>query len=87
MKAKGVCNLKKIKNTLQSQRDFYAALFPEQSQCCSRENDLMIEELDEAINDCYAMLQCSIDQNDKKEISYWRKLLQENKVQRRMLTA
>ena len=78
--------MKKIKNTLQSQRDFYVSLFPEQSQCC-KENKLAIEELDEAINDCYAMLQYSIDQNDKEEISYWRKLLQENKVQRRLLTA
>ena len=77
--------MKKVKNTLQSQRDFYAALMGE-SQCCG-EIKATIEELNEAINDCYAMLKYSIDQKDKEEISYWRKLLQENKVQRRLLTA
>lgn len=77
---------KKQKNTLQSQRDFYAAFMGDETQCCSME-EFSIEELDEAISDCMAMLQYSIDQNDKNEISYWRKLLQENKVQRRMLIA
>ena len=77
---------KKQKNTLQSQRDFYAALMGDETPCCAIEEST-IEELDEAIADCIAMLQYSIDQNDKSEISYWRKLLQENKVQRRMLIA
>ena len=77
---------KKQKNTLQSQRDFYAALMDDETPCCVIEEST-IEELDEAIADCIAMLQYSIDQNDKSEISYWRKLLQENKVQRRMLVA
>lgn len=77
---------KKQKNTLQSQRDFYAAFMGDETQCCSMEES-SIEELDEAISDCMTMLQYSIDQNDKNEISYWRKLLQENKVQRRMLIA
>lgn len=77
---------KKQKNTLQSQRDFYTALMGDEIPCCAVEESA-IEELDEAIADCIAMLQYSIDQNDKNEISYWRKLLQENKVQRRMLIA
>lgn len=77
--------MKEVKNTLQSQRDFYAAFMGE-PQCCER-TETTIEELDEAINDCYAMLQYSIDHKNKEEISYWRKLLQENKVQRRMLIA
>ena len=77
---------KKQKNTLQSQRDFYTALMSDETPCCAIEEST-IEELDEAIADCIAMLQYSIDQNDKNEISYWRKLLQENKVQRRMLIA
>ena len=77
---------KKQKNTLQSQRDFYAALMGDETLCCAIEEST-IEELDEAIADCIAMLQYSIDQNNKSEISYWRKLLQENKVQRRMLVA
>mgnify|MGYP000065425620 FL=1 len=77
---------KKQKNTLQSQRDFYAALMGDETPCYAIEEST-IEELDEAIADCIAMLQYSIDQKDKNEISYWRKLLQENKVQRRMLIA
>lgn len=77
---------KQYKQTLQSQRDFYAAFMGDESCCCA-ESIGMIEELDEAIADCNAMLQYSIDQDDKNEISYWRKLLQENKVLRRMLTA
>lgn len=48
-------------------------------------NQSTIEELDEAIDDCIAMLQYSIDVNNKDEIFFWRKLLQGNKVQRRML--
>lgn len=76
--------MKKQKQTLQSQRDFYFSLMGESP--CYDEHPATIEELDEGISDCYAMLQYSIDHNDKEEISYWRKLLQENKVQRRMLT-
>lgn len=78
--------MKREKQTLQSQRDMYFALMGEEP--CGGENECDTpDELNEAINDCYAMLQYSIDQNDREEISYWRKLLQENKVQRRMLTA
>ena len=77
---------KNQKQTLQSQRDFFSAFFGE--EVCGGEQSATIEELDAAINDCMAMLQYSIDHNDKSEISYWRKLLQENKVRRReMLTA
>ena len=78
--------MKKHKQTLQSQRDMYFALMGEEP--CGGENECAtLDELNEAIDDCYAMLQYSIDQNNKEEISYWRKLLQENKVQRRALTA
>ncbi len=71
--------------TLQEQRDFYAAMF---GDCCPQYAcNYTKDDFDEAILDCYSMLQYSIDQNNKEEISYWRKLLQENKVQRRMLTA
>lgn len=77
--------MKSQKQTLQSQRDFYFAFMGEPP--CYDDSSATIEELDEAINDCYAMLQYSIDLKDKNEISYWRKLLQKNKVQRRMLTA
>lgn len=81
---------KRQKDTLQAERKFYAAFMGDQPSCCyenSVEDSATIEDLDEAIADCNAMLQYSIDLNDKNEISYWRKLLQENKVQRRMLTA
>lgn len=77
---------KQQKQTLQSQRDFFSAFFGE--EVCSGEQSATIEELDDAINDCMAILQYSIDRNDKNEISYWRKLLQENKVcRRKLLTA
>lgn len=73
--------------TLQQQRDFYTALFGEES-CASYCNEKNTEEeINRAISDCYMCLQYAIDRNDREEISYWRKMLQENKVQRReMLT-
>lgn len=77
--------MKKQKQTLQSQRDFYFAFMGESP--CYDDHPATIEELDETISDCYEMLQYSIDHNDKEETSYWRRLLQENKVQRRMLVA
>ncbi len=73
-----------MKVTLQQQRDFYSAFMGE--EICLDQKEVSKEQLDEAISDCQSMLQYSIDQNWKEEISYWRKLLQENKVQRRMLT-
>lgn len=72
-----------FKETLQSQRDFYSAFFGE--EICGGECEVTIQEIDEAINDCIMMIDYSIDRGDKEEISYWRKMLQENKVQRRML--
>ena len=77
--------MEKKKQTLQSQRDFYFAFMGESP--CYDDHPATIEELDEAINDCYAMLQYSIDHDNREETSYWRKLLQENKVQRRMLVS
>ena len=74
-----------MKQTLKQQRDFYSELMGDQP--CPEPEEISKKELDEAILDCQSMLQYSIDQNWKEEISYWRKLLQENKVQRRMLTA
>lgn len=75
----------KLKVILQQQRDFYSAFMGE--QFCTEPEIVSKEELDKAIEDCRSMLQYSIDQNWKEEISYWRKLLQENKCKRRMLTA
>lgn len=74
-----------MKVTLQQQRDFYSAFMGE--ELCSDQKEVSKEQLDEAISDCQSMLLYSIDHNDKEETSYWRKLLQENKCKRRMLTA
>lgn len=76
---------KRKKQTLQSQRSAYFTLMGKES-CCP-EYEATAEELDEAIDDCKAMLDYSLDRKDKEEIAYWRKLLQENKVARRALTA
>ena len=73
------------KITLKEQEDFYVALMGEDVCCNGDNNQSTIEELDEAIDDSIAMLQYSIDVNNKDEIFFWRKLLQGNKVQRRML--
>lgn len=74
------------KNTLQYQREFYSAFYGE--DICGIEETATEEELDEAIAECKMMIEYSIDRGDKEEISHWRKMLQENKVQRReMLTA
>lgn len=74
-----------MKVTLQQQRDFYSDFMGE--ELCPDQKEVSKEELDEVILDCQSMLRYSIDLNNKEEVSYWRKLLQENKVQRRMLTA
>ena len=74
------------KNTLQHQREFYSAFYGE--DICGAEETATEEELDEAIAECAMMIEYSIDRGDKEEISFWRKMLQENKVQRRkMLSA
>lgn len=73
--------------TLQEQRDMYSKMFGD-DKCCSDTTEIKdCSSYDDAISDCVAMLQYSIDQGNKKEVSYWRKLLQENKVQRRLLVS
>ena len=74
-----------MKVTLQQQRDFYSAFMGE--EFCPEQEEISKEELDNSILDCQFMLQYSIDRNNKEDIAYFRKLLQKNKVQRRMLTA
>lgn len=74
------------KMTFQSQREFYAALFGDEA--CTADQNVTLQEIEQSIADCIAMIYDSIDQGDKEEIAFWRKMLQENKVQRRkMLTA
>lgn len=72
--------------TLQEERKAVFDMFGE-DYVCSENNSLSIEELDESINECYNMLLYSIDRQDKEEIRYWRKMIQENKTQRRMMLA
>lgn len=73
-----------MKTTLQQQRDLYSDFMHEDT--CPEQEEVSKEKLDEAISDCQIMLQYSIDRGDKEEVSYWRKLLQENKVLRRLFT-
>ena len=70
----------KPKNTLQEQRKLYVSMFGES---CPETLKCSLKEIEDAIDDCKAMLDEAIDRSDKNEISYWRKMLQENKVQRR----
>lgn len=74
-----------MKQYLQQSEEFYKAMFGE--ECCPEDENVTLQELDDAINDCKAMLDYSIDLNDKSEISFWRKLLQKNKMQRRLLVS
>lgn len=74
-----------MKQYLQQGEEFYKAMFGE--ECCCEEEDATLQELDVAIADCQAMLDYSIDLNDKNEIAFWRKLLQKNKMQRRLLVS
>lgn len=68
-------------NTLQAERALYESLFGNES--CPVCEVSHVTELDDAISDCKIMLDEAISRNNKEEISYWRKLLQENKVHRR----
>lgn len=73
--------------TLQEQRKMYSLMFGDDS-CHFDETEIReCDSYDDAISDCMAMLQYSVDQGNKEEVSYWRKLLQENKVQRRLLVS
>lgn len=69
------------RSTLQAERSLYEAMFGNEScPVCEVAN---VTELDNVISECQIMLDEAISRNNKEEISYWRKLLQENKVQRR----
>lgn len=73
------------KVTLQDQRDFFFAFYGDDYCGCGSDGNASLEEIDSAIADCEMMLQESIHRADKSEISFWRKMLQENKVSRREL--
>lgn len=74
--------MKKLKNTLHERMRIYTAIFGEDN-CCPEQNISSIKEIDQAIGECKAMLYEAIERSDKQEISFWRKMLQENKVQKR----
>ena len=42
-----------------------------------------IEEIDEGIGECEAMLYYSIHKGDDEEVAFWRRMLQKNKVAKR----
>lgn len=73
------------KQTLQSQREFFSAFYGDSYCECGCVENVSLEEINEAIVDCKMMIQYSTRQGDKEEISFWRKMLQENKVERRRL--
>lgn len=70
---------------MQDQRDFFSAFYGDNYCGCGYDENASLEEIDSSIADCEMMLQDSIDRTDKSEISFWRKMLQENKVCRREL--
>lgn len=74
-----------MKRTLQVDRDFYSDFYGDTS--CNSVEEPDLDELENSITDCIEMLRYSIDHNNKEEIHFWRKMLQENKVLRRKLIA
>lgn len=72
--------------TMQEEESFYNALMGEEP--CVDESKLTLEDIEESIGECTAMLQYSIDTTNKAEISFWRRMLQKAKKQRlEILTA
>lgn len=70
--------------TMQETRTEYAAFMGE---TCVAEPTPRLSELENNIEECKAMLNCAIYRADKEEISFWRRMLQTAKVQRRELLA
>lgn len=68
--------------TLQKNEQFVSAFYGE--LCCPSET-LTLNDLDKTIKECKAMLDDAIWRTDKKEIAFWRKMLQKAKVQRRSI--
>lgn len=70
--------------TLQQEREAIHAFFVDEDICFT-ESTLTRDELDEAIGECHCMMLYAIDRGDKEDAAYWRKMIQENKVKRRLL--
>lgn len=76
--------MKKKQQYLQDREQLYVSLYGEEP-CPESTVELSDSEMKESIAECECMLQHFIDISDQEEISFWRKMLQKNKVQRREL--
>ncbi len=56
-------------------------------ETCVAESIPRLSELENNIEECKSMLDCAIYRADKEEISFWRRMLQTAKVQRREILA
>lgn len=74
------------KQKLQSNEQFLNTFYDPEFSCgVSGEVKLTEAECQQSINECYAMLQYSLDRQDKGEIAFWRKMLQRAKVEKRSM--
>ena len=69
--------------TLQERENFINDFYGEDWCCPSTE--LTLKDIDENIEECKAMLDYSIEKTDNHEIAFWRKMLQQAKVQKRSI--
>ena len=77
---------KRERSCLQDEREAVYAFFGDEYRCYETESQTK-EEVEESIMDCHMMLLWAIERQDKEEISFWRKHLQENKVRKRSIPA
>ena len=66
-----------------SQVEYFAFM----GDSCCAECEPTLSDIDQSIAECMAMLDTAIYRTDKSEISFWRRMLQTAKVQRRELLA
>ena len=66
-----------------SQVEYFAFM----GDSCCAECEPTLSDIDQSIAECMAMLDNAIYWTDKSEISFWRRMLQTAKVQRRELLA
>lgn len=71
--------------TMQDAQAEYSAFMSDDS--CITELESGLSDIARNIEECGAMLDCAIHRADKDEISFWRRMLQKAKVQRRELLA
>lgn len=70
--------------TMQEARAGYFSLM---GNSCQAEPTPELSAIERHIEECKSMLAYAIDRTDKDEISFWRRMLQTAKVQRRELLA